>query len=103
MDTENEDEPIAGSSCTEGAGTAHTDAQVDLTTEGPAQEVESSAGTREAQCPEASGLAEGSMPTFENIDNELACYEALAAHQSEERRLAELCCKLHGKATHSVG
>jgi hypothetical protein len=59
MDTKNEDEPIAGGSRTEGAGAAHTDAQIDLTAEGPAQEAESSAGTTEAQLPEMSRLVEG--------------------------------------------
>jgi hypothetical protein len=103
MDTENEDEPITGGSCTEGAGTAHTDAQVDLTAEGPAQEAESSAGTTEAQRSEASGLVDRSMPTFDNINDELAYYEALAARQDKERRLAELCRKVHGKAMQSRG
>jgi hypothetical protein len=102
-DTENEDEPISGGSRTEGAGTAHTDAQVNLTTEGPAQEAESSAGTTEAQRPKVSGQVEGSTPTFDNIDDELAYYEALAARQYKERRLAELRQKVHGKATHLRG
>ncbi len=102
-DTENEDEPIVRGSRTEGAGTAHIDAQVDLTAEGPVQEAESSAGTTEAQRPEASGQVSGSTPTFDNIADELAYYEALAAHQDKERRLAELRRKVHGKVTHSHG
>jgi hypothetical protein len=65
------DEPIAGGSDTEGAGAAHTNTQVDLTAEGPAQEAESSAGTTEAQRPEASGEVKGSIPTFDNIDDDL--------------------------------
>jgi hypothetical protein len=43
------------------------------------------------------------MPTFDNIDDKLAYYEALAAHQDKEYRLAELCRKVLGKATHSRG
>jgi hypothetical protein len=43
------------------------------------------------------------MPTFNNIDNELAYYEALAAHQDNERRLAELHQKVHEYVTHLYG
>jgi hypothetical protein len=103
-DTENEDELIARSSrTTKGAGATPTDAQVDLTAKGPAKEAESSAGTTKAQCPEATGLVEGQHPTFDNIDDELAYYEALAARQDKERRLAELRRKVQGKAVHSLG
>ncbi len=103
-DTENKDEPIAQSSRTNtGAGAAHTDAQVDLTTEGLAQEAAFSAGTTEAQRPKATGHVEGLHPTFHNIDDKLAYYEALAASQDKERQLVELRRKVQGKAVHSRG
>jgi hypothetical protein len=41
------------------------------------------------------------MLTFDNIDDELAYCEALAAHQDKERRLAELHQKVYRIATHS--
>jgi hypothetical protein len=59
------------------------------------QEAELSAGTAEAQRPEASGQVEESMSTFDNIDDELAHYEALAARQDKKRHLAELRRKVH--------
>jgi hypothetical protein len=40
------------------------------------------------------------MPTFNNIDDELAYYEALAVCQDKERRLVELCQKVHKKVMH---
>ncbi len=102
VNTENEDEPIARSSCiTEGTGAAHTDTQVDLSSEIPPQVAELSTGLRETQRPEASSEVEGSMSTFNNIDDELAYYEALMVRHDKERHLAELHRKVQGKVTHS--
>jgi hypothetical protein len=41
--------------------------------------------------------------TFDNIDDKLAYYEALAPRQDKERRLAELRRKIQRKAVHSRG
>jgi hypothetical protein len=46
---------------------------------------------------------EGSHLTFDNIDDELAYYEAPAPRQDKECRLVELPRKVHRKATHSRG
>ncbi len=99
---ENEDEPIAGSSrTTEGDGTDPVETQVNRTAEALVQAAVLSPGFTEAQCSEVLAQAERSILTFNNIDIELAYYEALAAHHRTEHQLVELRQNVLGKAMHS--
>ncbi len=78
--TKNLDEPFAGSSNNQSAGTADTKSQIDLNADAPVRKEKSLTGSSETQCTQGKGYGEGSIKSFSNLDDKLTYLEELVAH-----------------------